>query len=412
MSSDPEFKSQFSKQFKTSRCLKDYVHEEKIYGLSTNRDPDRPDFVRFKGKYLLVEDATGIHKPIIIQEYDMPYPPNTAEGKSYLNRPPWPKIYFESNYKKGSVFLPPVEGDHTSSSDLSQQDGNDGAGHAKIIHQNQHQHGKNHDNLMQVEENQLVKGQSGVYLNNGGGGDENTNPHQISPGDHLLNPSHDTRIANDPLISQKLQPLNEINPVAPCPQHTHKTFYQQQSHQRGNTVASMNSNASGLNNTTSMMPKETHEQRNQIKIQAMSKRSIHPHYGHVNEHEDGINVNDNLNHQGGCGKAFMPPPPAPLSKTAHHNNTVTHESAPPLQQKQEQQHQQQQKQMHGHQNMMQMDQPHQKGKLHGKDFYFRPGFCENCMEKYDEFYKVRWNTIATINNVPIYLLFQCFFVAC
>ncbi|KAE8229477.1 hypothetical protein CF326_g5554 [Tilletia indica] len=66
---------------------------EKIEG-TTERDPNAPraDFYYFPTKvvhYLLVEDATGEHRPIMIQEYEKPRDRQAAE------RPAWPKLYGE-----------------------------------------------------------------------------------------------------------------------------------------------------------------------------------------------------------------------------------------------------------------------------------------------------------------------------
>ncbi|CAD6899908.1 unnamed protein product [Tilletia laevis] len=66
---------------------------EKVEG-TTERDPNAPraDFYYFPTKvshYLLVEDATGEHRPIMIQEYEKPKDRQGAE------HPPWPKLYGE-----------------------------------------------------------------------------------------------------------------------------------------------------------------------------------------------------------------------------------------------------------------------------------------------------------------------------
>ncbi|KAK0531567.1 Cdc7p-Dbf4p kinase complex regulatory subunit [Tilletia horrida] len=69
------------------------LEREKVEG-TTERDPNAPraDYYYFPTKvvhYLLVEDATGEHRPIMIQEYEKPKDTQSAE------RPPWPRIYGE-----------------------------------------------------------------------------------------------------------------------------------------------------------------------------------------------------------------------------------------------------------------------------------------------------------------------------
>jgi len=69
------------------------LQREKVEG-TTERDPNAPraDFYYFPTKihhYLLVEDATGEHRPIMIQEYEK------AKDMDAAARPPWPKLYGE-----------------------------------------------------------------------------------------------------------------------------------------------------------------------------------------------------------------------------------------------------------------------------------------------------------------------------
>ncbi|KAF8984583.1 hypothetical protein BGZ46_007598 [Entomortierella lignicola] len=72
-----------------SRNLQELLRLEKLHGLTTNQNDEalKADFHVFKEPYLLVEDITGHHRPIVAQEYEAP--------KSATSRPPWPKIYIQ-----------------------------------------------------------------------------------------------------------------------------------------------------------------------------------------------------------------------------------------------------------------------------------------------------------------------------
>ncbi|KAJ3295579.1 hypothetical protein HK104_002525 [Borealophlyctis nickersoniae] len=86
----------------TPRGLEDHLREERIFGPATNRAPGKAEqyFRIFKHRYLIVEDMTGVHSPILIKEYkdptDSPYPP-------------WPRLYFV-NRQGRCPFTPCAEG--------------------------------------------------------------------------------------------------------------------------------------------------------------------------------------------------------------------------------------------------------------------------------------------------------------
>lgn len=70
----------------SSKRLVEVLHEEKVFGISTNRDEYNfsKEMATLKEHYLLVEDITGVHKPVMIAEF-----PKVKEGYD----PPWPRLY-------------------------------------------------------------------------------------------------------------------------------------------------------------------------------------------------------------------------------------------------------------------------------------------------------------------------------
>ncbi|KAJ3158585.1 hypothetical protein HDU86_002811 [Geranomyces michiganensis] len=65
------------------RKLQDHLRDEKLYGISTTRDAEHQKlkYRVFKERYLLVEDATDMYRPIMVKEY------HEAEDPA---DPPWP----------------------------------------------------------------------------------------------------------------------------------------------------------------------------------------------------------------------------------------------------------------------------------------------------------------------------------
>ncbi|KAJ3034237.1 hypothetical protein HDV00_005257 [Rhizophlyctis rosea] len=91
----------------TTANLQDRLRDERIYGVSTARGTNsvrlnfaspfggKGEFRPFEGRYLLVEDATQVHRAVIVKEYD-----KEREGKKV----PWPRIYFKGGRDRKSVF--------------------------------------------------------------------------------------------------------------------------------------------------------------------------------------------------------------------------------------------------------------------------------------------------------------------
>ncbi|KAG0000077.1 hypothetical protein BGZ80_000520 [Entomortierella chlamydospora] len=76
-----------------NRNLQELLRREKLYGLTTNQNDEalKVDYHVFKGAYLLVEDITGYHRPILAQEYEL--------SKCTTIRSPWPRIYLQRTDK-------------------------------------------------------------------------------------------------------------------------------------------------------------------------------------------------------------------------------------------------------------------------------------------------------------------------
>ncbi|KAI8073815.1 hypothetical protein BC940DRAFT_363776 [Gongronella butleri] len=74
-------KASQSRRVRPDNNLEKILMDEKKFGLSTSqleKHDSRPQFVPFKGYYCLVEDVTGVHRPIAVREYprpDMSIPP-------------------------------------------------------------------------------------------------------------------------------------------------------------------------------------------------------------------------------------------------------------------------------------------------------------------------------------------------
>ncbi|KAF9377037.1 hypothetical protein BGX21_003301 [Mortierella sp. AD011] len=76
-----------------NRNLQELLRREKLYGLTTNQNDEalKVDYHVFKGAYLLVEDVTGYHRPILAQEYEL--------SKCTTIRSPWPRVYIQRTDK-------------------------------------------------------------------------------------------------------------------------------------------------------------------------------------------------------------------------------------------------------------------------------------------------------------------------
>ncbi|KAJ3308055.1 hypothetical protein HDU76_004158 [Blyttiomyces sp. JEL0837] len=281
--SQKEFNAEFERYGKrpveAPRGLKDHLKEEKMYGLSTSRDSEN-GFIPFKGRFLLVEDATDYHRPVIIKEFE-----RHPEDES---KPPWPKIYYESR-KPGSVFIPPVPGDDDDFEDEDDEAGNNGGG---VLGNNR---GQGHSLSHSSDKESDMKGDDDDGEGEGDSDDAESDDHV----DHESEDGDDESLRVD-----------------------------------------NNSNASGLNNTTSMIPKDTIPVGK--KVQLLMKRRV------VNKQLEGGKV-------GGAhvvgGKVTKRSANASAAKREREKAAVIKRTSKPK----------------------------------GKDFYYRPGFCENCGEKYDEF---------------------------
>ncbi|KNC97461.1 uncharacterized protein SPPG_07379 [Spizellomyces punctatus DAOM BR117] len=100
------------------RRLQDHLRDEKLYGLSTNRDPEQEKaaFRAFKSRFVLVEDALELHKPILMKEY--------KEAKDPKN-PPWPIIFFKDRQGRCAFVRYPSSASDDSSTSVSDRDGQD-----------------------------------------------------------------------------------------------------------------------------------------------------------------------------------------------------------------------------------------------------------------------------------------------
>ncbi|TPX68739.1 hypothetical protein SpCBS45565_g02918 [Spizellomyces sp. 'palustris'] len=100
------------------RRLQDHLRDEKLYGLSTNRDPEQEKaaFRAFKGRFVLVEDVLELHKPILIKEY--------KEAKDPKN-PPWPIIFFKDRQGRCAFVRYPSSTSDDSSTSASDRGGQD-----------------------------------------------------------------------------------------------------------------------------------------------------------------------------------------------------------------------------------------------------------------------------------------------
>ncbi|KAJ3049374.1 hypothetical protein HK097_009628 [Rhizophlyctis rosea] len=85
--------------------LQDHLRDERIYGVSTARrlgfntpySAGKGEFRTFPAYYLLVDDATQVHRSVIVKEYD-----KAKEG----GKVPWPKLYLNGGKDRKSVFEP------------------------------------------------------------------------------------------------------------------------------------------------------------------------------------------------------------------------------------------------------------------------------------------------------------------
>ena len=85
--------------------LQDHLRDERIYGVSTARrlgfnspfSNAKGEFRPFQGYYLLVDDATQVHRSVIVKEYH--------KGKEEV-KVPWPKLYLHAGKDRKSVFEP------------------------------------------------------------------------------------------------------------------------------------------------------------------------------------------------------------------------------------------------------------------------------------------------------------------
>ncbi|KAL2914459.1 Cdc7p-Dbf4p kinase complex regulatory subunit [Polyrhizophydium stewartii] len=84
----------------TARGLDEVIRREKLYGISTSADKDkpRPAFRPLTGIYIFVDDTAHAYRPVIAHQFPAP------EGPDH---PPWPVIYYTSHSSK-SVFDPHV----------------------------------------------------------------------------------------------------------------------------------------------------------------------------------------------------------------------------------------------------------------------------------------------------------------
>ncbi|ORX43009.1 hypothetical protein DM01DRAFT_1387214 [Hesseltinella vesiculosa] len=89
-------------------ALKQMLNDEHKYGVNTSqlgRNDKRPYFVPFQGPYILVEDVTQIHKPIVARHYKLPTFDEKIKDQDRVY--PWPKIYMKQSDR--SPFVPPPE---------------------------------------------------------------------------------------------------------------------------------------------------------------------------------------------------------------------------------------------------------------------------------------------------------------
>ncbi|KAF8934987.1 hypothetical protein BGZ58_005307 [Dissophora ornata] len=77
--------------------LQDYLHRDKVYGLTTTQNDDSPraDYYVFKNYYMLVEDTTGHYQTVLAYEY--------PKKPSSLGRHHWPRFRIQSTHR--SPFL-------------------------------------------------------------------------------------------------------------------------------------------------------------------------------------------------------------------------------------------------------------------------------------------------------------------
>ncbi|KAK5670382.1 Cdc7p-Dbf4p kinase complex regulatory subunit [Batrachochytrium dendrobatidis] len=77
--------------------LADVLHKEKMYGVSTRGNTDKPKvmFKPFKGPFVLVEDLFDQYRPVVAHEFPEQFDPES---------PPWPIIHFDRPSSK-SVFI-------------------------------------------------------------------------------------------------------------------------------------------------------------------------------------------------------------------------------------------------------------------------------------------------------------------
>ncbi|KAG0166141.1 hypothetical protein DFQ28_000320 [Apophysomyces sp. BC1034] len=89
-----------AKQKELDRLLQD----EKKYGVSTGRAAQRPHYVNFQGPYVMVEDMTGVHRPVVVRDYG-----RTAVDPSFAGgNHPWP--YLKETPPGRSPFGPLAQG--------------------------------------------------------------------------------------------------------------------------------------------------------------------------------------------------------------------------------------------------------------------------------------------------------------
>ncbi|KAJ3196649.1 hypothetical protein HK101_008226 [Irineochytrium annulatum] len=86
------------------RKLEDCIREEQVYGPSTSRRPDAASgFQHYEGYYFLCEDLSGQFQPI----HNVQWMPDSIAD---LERPPWPKLYFNQRQGKCPFVAPPTQG--------------------------------------------------------------------------------------------------------------------------------------------------------------------------------------------------------------------------------------------------------------------------------------------------------------
>ncbi|KAJ3136970.1 hypothetical protein HK101_003958, partial [Irineochytrium annulatum] len=89
----------------TPRKLEHLIREEEIYGPSTSRRHDATGFQLYEGYYFLCEDLTGKYQPIHNVQWI-----HSKDDPIDLQRPPWPKLYWDQRQGKCPFVAPRTAG--------------------------------------------------------------------------------------------------------------------------------------------------------------------------------------------------------------------------------------------------------------------------------------------------------------